>query len=168
MKRRGSQITSERGFATQAKRVMATISREMGAEVRLLRLANPTTRQQREEAQRLKWKATLPKPPRTPLCFTRCGLLKRGWSRRLIDAILGEPDSKIPHRKFRQSVTVNLYEEARVIAAEQTPEFLAGCSKNVARRKKAIKAHEAKKAKRLERHQKDSGDPSDPNEPAGR
>jgi hypothetical protein len=45
-------------------------------------------------------------------------LLNRGWTRTAITRILGEPDRRLPMRKFRHDRPECRYDVARVLAAE--------------------------------------------------
>lgn len=105
-----------------------------------------------------------PQPNITAMCLTRLDLKERGWSSDLIDVMLGQPDHLAPHPR-QLPIPMKLYEEDRVLAAEQTPEFMVRCTRNVAKRQKAIKAQAEKKAKWEARNQDDSGEPSDPHTP---
>jgi hypothetical protein len=60
-------------------------------------------------------------------------LLKQGWTRALIAAILGKPDSTEHHQRGYQKWTENLYVGSRVEAGTQDPRFVALQSKRKAR-----------------------------------
>jgi hypothetical protein len=59
---------------------------------------------------------------RTPY-FSQSDLLKRGWSKRLIAQILGEPDWTSPNPHGAGFAPMRCWRQDRVIAAEETPAF---------------------------------------------
>lgn len=51
--------------------------------------------------------------------FNKAELLKRGWTRTSIKRILGEPDRRLPMRRFRHDRPECAYDDHRVFVAEE-------------------------------------------------
>jgi hypothetical protein len=59
---------------------------------------------------------------RTP-CFNQSDLLKRGWSKGLIERLLGGRDWEVPNPHGAGFAPILCWRKDRVFAAEDTPEF---------------------------------------------
>ncbi len=78
--------------------------------------------------------------------ITKSTVLDRGWTQGAIEKWLGEPDKYAPNPYSRRKPPMNLFEKARVLKAEQRPDFLAWMAKSQIARSKIS-------AKMLEKHQ---------------
>ncbi len=72
-------------------------------------------------------------------------LKRRGWTGGQIRAFLGEPDSHSQNPMYRSGAPVCNYDDARVLAAEASPEFAESQSKLASRRHSAAQAVETKR-----------------------
>lgn len=72
-------------------------------------------------------------------------LRTRGWTEAMVQRFLGEPDHRIVNPYYRTAAPMRLYRAARVLAAEQSPDFADRAAKAAARsaRGKAIAEHKA-------------------------
>jgi hypothetical protein len=52
-------------------------------------------------------------------------LLRRGWTKGLIEKLLGKPDQLMPNPHHRRGPKMRLYARARVLQAEASPDFLS-------------------------------------------
>jgi hypothetical protein len=66
----------------------------------------------------------------SPAFFSRKDLTKRGWSRGLIDRILGDPDWRSPNPHFENAAPMLCWKQDRVLAAENAPAFQEHRSRN--------------------------------------
>lgn len=79
----------------------------------------------------------------TPL-LTKTAVSKRpGWSKSVMDKLLGEPDKTKRHETF--GTLIYLYSAERVFQIEEMPEFKQGLSQNIKRREAAKKAVKTKR-----------------------
>lgn len=62
-------------------------------------------------------------------------VLARGWTRMMVDDLLGEPDDRRDNPKYRSAAPMRLYDYERIVAAEATPEFADRLEKANARRR---------------------------------
>ena len=90
------------------------------------------------------------KPPSPDRMLTLEALRARGWSRGIIERLLGEPDRTRRNRRYRRGPRLHLYRAARVEACEATAEFAALAGRAERRRSAALKAAQAKCARLLE------------------
>lgn len=77
-------------------------------------------------------------------------LRERGWTRGMVDKLLGVPDGTAPNPRFRRAAPVRLYSLERVEAAEATEAYARLFEVGRARGKAAQRAAEARKATLLE------------------
>ena len=62
------------------------------------------------------------------------GIIERGWTRTMIDSLLGQPDEEWANPYYRSAPPCRMFLQARVEAAEATTEFAARIEKVNARR----------------------------------
>jgi hypothetical protein len=78
--------------------------------------------------------------------LTLQSILERGWTRSMVDALLGEPDDWRDNPKYRSAAPMRLYLYKRVVEMEATPDFAERLEKaNVRRRGKDYTPALAKK-----------------------
>jgi len=82
--------------------------------------------------------------------LTLDALRARGWSRVMIERLLGEPDRKRRNRRYRRGPRLRLYRAARVETCEATAQFAALAVAAARRRSAALKAAEGKCARLIE------------------
>ena len=85
------------------------------------------------------WLHTAQHDPERPPHGTVTELKKRGWTERLIKALLGDPDRTTRNPVFRKAAPMRLYLRDRVEAAEQHPTFQDHITKSAKRRASAAK-----------------------------
>jgi hypothetical protein len=74
-------------------------------------------------------------PARPPEYLSMQGVLERGWTRIMVDTLLGEPDDWRDNPKYRSAAPMRLYDHARVVLAEATVGFEERLEKANARRR---------------------------------
>lgn len=79
--------------------------------------------------------------------FTKTDLRARGWNESMIHRFLRRPDQTKTNPHYRSGPPMQLFEGARVVRAEQQPEFIAIQEKRARRRAGARKAVETKSDK---------------------
>ena len=89
-------------------------------------------------------------PPSPDRVLTLAALRARGWSRAMIERLLGEPDRTRRNRRYRRGPRLHLYGAARVEACEATAEFAVLAGRAERRRSAALKAAQARCARLLE------------------
>jgi hypothetical protein len=57
--------------------------------------------------------------------FSTNALVRRGWTRQLVNQLLGKPDATEPNPRFPGQGEMRLYDRARVEIGEQSEEFIA-------------------------------------------
>lgn len=72
----------------------------------------------------------------------------RGWTEAMVQHLLGEPDQRIVNPYYRTAAPMRLYRAARVLAAEQSPDFADRAAKAATRSARG-KAIAEKKAQAL-------------------
>lgn len=77
--------------------------------------------------------------------LSMAGLRERGWTPAMITALLGEPDALKKNPHYAKAAPMRCYIEARVAAAEISPEFAAAKVKSAPRSSGARKAAETKR-----------------------
>ena len=97
---------------------------------------------------------TAPTPPRTPtsdwpqaltipgdthMYASASQLKSRGWTDKLVNDLLGEPDRTEPNPVYPNTARMRLYQRKRVEAAEQHPAFVQHLNKSANRRRTAAK-----------------------------
>ena len=83
------------------------------------------------------WVHTARHDPQGPPHGTVAELKKRGWTERLIKALLGDPDRSTNNPAFKKAAPIPLYRRDRVEAAEQHPTFQDHITKSAKRRASA-------------------------------
>jgi hypothetical protein len=63
------------------------------------------------------------------------GILERGWTRTMVDDLLGEPDEYWDNPYYRSAAPCRMYLRTRLEATEATPEFAERLAKANARRR---------------------------------
>lgn len=74
---------------------------------------------------------------------------ERGWTETMVRKFLGDPDGQKENPFYRKAAPMKVYLEERVIAAEQTLDFIAAQQKLVERKIAADKAVQTKKEKAM-------------------
>lgn len=78
--------------------------------------------------------------PSEELFYNQSNLLERGWSKKLVNDLLGEPDDFSVNPHYRTGPPVRRYLSSRVMAAESSPQFQKHLEDREKRSAKAIAA----------------------------
>lgn len=74
---------------------------------------------------------------------------ERGWSEAMVRKFLGDPDGQKKNPFYQKAAPMKVYLKERVIAAEQTPDFIAAQQKLVGKKIAADKAVQTKKERAI-------------------
>lgn len=74
---------------------------------------------------------------------------ERGWSEAMVRKFLGDPDGQKKNPFYQNAAPMKVYFKERVIAAEQTPDFIAAQQKLVGKKIAADKAVQTKKERAI-------------------
>lgn len=86
-----------------------------------------------------------------PTCFYASTLKERGWSEKLIQQLLGEPDEYGTNPHYKSGPPTRLFLRERVFQAEETPSFQTHIEKREQRVESAKKAVQTKSTRLTER-----------------
>lgn len=88
-----------------------------------------------------------------PKYLTQAELIVRGWTRRMIDEHLGEPDDLVPNPHHPRAAPMRLFAADRIVAAEQITEIAEERARLARRRAHRLSSPPTKRRSRPPRSQ---------------